>query len=73
MNLGLRALLLIAAVVLFVFAAISDSNFGDLLRVGPRVSGGRTPRRRDRLRPHRRQTLEGRVQLLRPVMLYAGT
>ena len=34
MNLGLRALLLIAAVVLFVFAAISDSNFGDLLAWG---------------------------------------
>jgi hypothetical protein len=34
MNLGLRALLLIAAVVLFVLAAISDSNFGDLLAWG---------------------------------------
>jgi hypothetical protein len=36
MNLGLRALLLIAAaaVVLFVFAALSDSNFGDLLAWG---------------------------------------
>jgi hypothetical protein len=33
MNLGLRALLLIAVVV-FVFAALSDSNFGDLLAWG---------------------------------------
>jgi hypothetical protein len=33
-NLGLRALLLIAAVILFVVAAISDSNFGDLLAWG---------------------------------------
>ena len=34
MNLGLRALLLIAAVILFVFAALSDSNLGDLLAWG---------------------------------------
>jgi hypothetical protein len=34
MNLGLRALLLIAAVILFVFAAISDSSFGDLVAWG---------------------------------------
>ena len=34
MNLGLRALLLIAAVILFVVAAISDSNSGDLLAWG---------------------------------------
>jgi hypothetical protein len=34
MNLGLRALLLIAAVILFVVAAISDSNAGDLLAWG---------------------------------------
>jgi hypothetical protein len=34
MNLGLRALLLIAAVILFVFAAMSDSNYGDLLAWG---------------------------------------
>ena len=34
MNLGLRALLLIAAVMLFVFAALSDSNFSDLLAWG---------------------------------------
>jgi hypothetical protein len=37
MNLGLRALLLIAAVFLFVFAAISDSNFGDLVRGASRA------------------------------------
>jgi hypothetical protein len=34
MNLGLRALLLIAAVILFVSAALSDSNVGDLLAWG---------------------------------------
>jgi hypothetical protein len=34
MNLGLRALLLIAAIILFVFAALSDSNFCDLLAWG---------------------------------------
>ena len=34
MNLGLRALLLIASVILFVVAAISDSNSGDLLAWG---------------------------------------
>lgn len=34
MNLGLRALLLIAAVILFVVAAISDSNYSDLLAFG---------------------------------------
>ena len=34
MNFGLRALLLIASVVLFVFAAMSDSHFGDLLAWG---------------------------------------
>jgi hypothetical protein len=33
MNLGLRALLLIAAVILFAFA-LSESNFGDLLAWG---------------------------------------
>jgi hypothetical protein len=34
MNLGLRALLLIAAIIPFVIAALSDSNFGDLLAWG---------------------------------------
>jgi hypothetical protein len=34
MNLGLRALLLIAAIIIFVIAALSDSNFGDLLAWG---------------------------------------
>ena len=34
MNLGLRALFLIAAIILFVIAALSDSNFGDLLAWG---------------------------------------
>lgn len=34
MNFGLRALLLLVAVILFVVAAISDSNYGDLLAWG---------------------------------------
>jgi hypothetical protein len=32
MNLGLRAVPLIAAVILFAFAALSDANFGGRLR-----------------------------------------
>jgi hypothetical protein len=34
MNFGLRALLLLVAVILFVFAAISDSNYNDLFAWG---------------------------------------
>jgi hypothetical protein len=34
LNLGLRALLLIAAVILFVAAALSDDNYADLLAFG---------------------------------------
>ena len=34
MNLGLRTILLLAAVVLFVIAVFSDSNYGDLLALG---------------------------------------
>jgi len=34
MNFGLRALLLVAAVILFIVAAISDSNYADLLAWG---------------------------------------
>ena len=34
MNFGLRVLLLVAATILFVVAAISDSNYGDLIAWG---------------------------------------
>ncbi len=34
MNIGLRALLLIVAVILFVLAAITDDNTADLLAFG---------------------------------------
>ena len=34
MNLGLRTILLLAAVVLFVIALFSDSNYSDLLALG---------------------------------------
>ena len=34
MNLGLRTILLLAAVVLFVIAVFSDENYADLLALG---------------------------------------
>jgi hypothetical protein len=34
MNFGLRALLLVAATILFVVAAVGDSNYGDLIAWG---------------------------------------
>jgi hypothetical protein len=34
MNLGVRTILLLAAVVLFVIAVFSDENFADLLALG---------------------------------------
>jgi hypothetical protein len=34
MNLGLRTILLLAAVVLFVLAVFSDENFADFLSLG---------------------------------------
>ena len=34
MNLGVRTILLLAAVVLFVIAVFSDENFTDLLALG---------------------------------------
>lgn len=34
MNLGLRTILLLAAVVLFVIAVFSTENYGDLLALG---------------------------------------
>jgi hypothetical protein len=34
MNFGLRALLLVAATILFVVAAVGDSNYGDLIASG---------------------------------------
>lgn len=34
MNLGIRSILLLVAVVLFVVAAMSDKNAGDLLAFG---------------------------------------
>ena len=40
MNLGLRALLLIAAVILFVVVAVGDSTSGDLLAWGLACLGG---------------------------------
>ena len=45
MNLGLRALLLIAAVILFVLAAHQRLEPRRPPGVGPRVPCGRTPRR----------------------------
>jgi hypothetical protein len=34
MNFGLRALLLVAATILFVVAAVGDSHYGDLIAWG---------------------------------------
>ncbi len=34
MNLGLRAILLVVAIILFVLAALMDTNTGDLLAFG---------------------------------------
>ena len=34
MNLGLRTILLLAAVVLFVIAVFSDENYADMLALG---------------------------------------
>ena len=34
MTIGLRGILLVAAVILFVAAALSNSNYGDLLAYG---------------------------------------
>ena len=34
MNLGLRSILLIVAIILFVLAAVMDTNGGDLLAFG---------------------------------------
>ncbi len=34
MNLGLRSILLIVAVALFVIAVLSDSNYSDMLALG---------------------------------------
>ena len=40
MNLGVRTILLIAAVVLFVIALFSDENYADLLALGLAVFAG---------------------------------
>jgi hypothetical protein len=34
MRLGLRSILLLVAVILFVVAVVTDDNFGDLLALG---------------------------------------
>ena len=72
MNLGLRALLLIAAVILFVFAAISDSNFGDLLVWGLACLAARFSSARP-ASPASEAGARGPRATPRPVMLYAGT